>query len=125
MPDGKRRYIATQGCLLHTIPDFWLMALQQESSIIVMITQVVEEGKVRIVQYFNFKKYKKKHGFKPTFCYYSFKITKLLQISVDIACMLHELLRCFITGAFMNVFSTICICISDEMCYLIFTLFLL
>jgi len=46
MPGGQRKYIATQGCLLLTIPDFWLMALQQECSIIVMITKTVEDGKV-------------------------------------------------------------------------------
>ena len=46
MPDGWRRYIATQGCLLHTVQDFWLMALQQKSSIIVMVTKIVEDGKV-------------------------------------------------------------------------------
>jgi len=49
MPGGRRRYIASQGCLLHTIQDFWLMALQQESSIIVMITKIVEDGKVIIM----------------------------------------------------------------------------
>jgi len=51
MPGGKRRYIATQGCLLHTIQDFWLMAVQQQSSIIVMFTKVIEDGKVSTLLY--------------------------------------------------------------------------
>jgi len=46
VPGGQRRYIATQGCLLQTVNDFWLMAFQQKSSIIVMITKIVEDGKV-------------------------------------------------------------------------------
>jgi len=54
MPNGERRYIATQGCLHHTIPDFWLMAFQQESCIIVMITKVVEDGKVVIFLFCTF-----------------------------------------------------------------------
>jgi len=46
IPGGQKRYIATQGCLQNTISDFWLMAFQQDSSIIVMITQIIEDGKV-------------------------------------------------------------------------------
>ena len=46
VPGGKKRYIATQGCLHQTIPDFWLMAFQQDCSVIVMITRIVEDGKV-------------------------------------------------------------------------------
>lgn len=53
MPRGYRRYIATQGCLLHTSQDFWLMALQQECSIIVMITNIVEDGKNKCALYWS------------------------------------------------------------------------
>jgi len=40
------KYVAAQGCLLHTIQDFWLMAMEQKSSVIVMVTKIVEDGKV-------------------------------------------------------------------------------
>lgn len=51
IPGGMKRYIATQGCLHQTISDFWLMAFQQDSSIIVMITKIVEDGKNKCALY--------------------------------------------------------------------------
>uniref|UniRef100_UPI00398E6825 receptor-type tyrosine-protein phosphatase epsilon-like n=1 Tax=Pristiophorus japonicus TaxID=55135 RepID=UPI00398E6825 len=39
-------YIATQGPLLHTIADFWQLIWQENSSIIVMLTNLYENGKV-------------------------------------------------------------------------------
>jgi len=47
IPGGEKSYIATQGCLHQTVADFWLMAFQQDSCIIVMITRIVEDGKVK------------------------------------------------------------------------------
>ena len=42
----KKTYIATQGCLLNTIVDFWRMVLQEDCRIIVMTTKLIERGKV-------------------------------------------------------------------------------
>ena len=39
-------YIATQGCLLTTVTDFWRMVWQEKCAIIVMTTKEVERGKV-------------------------------------------------------------------------------
>ena len=47
--DGFRRpsaYIATQGPMKNTTDLFWRMVYEQKSSIIVMITHLVENGKV-------------------------------------------------------------------------------
>lgn len=40
-------YIATQGCLPNTIPDFWHMVYQENTRVIVMTTKEMERGKVR------------------------------------------------------------------------------
>ena len=39
-------YIATQGCLAHTMGDFWRMILQENTRVIIMTTKIVENGKV-------------------------------------------------------------------------------
>ena len=45
------RYIATQGPLSSTCVDFWYMVWEQESPLIIMLTTVVERGRVKCHQY--------------------------------------------------------------------------
>lgn len=44
-------YIATQGPLPHTVHDFWAMVWQERAPAIVMITNLVEDAKVKCEQY--------------------------------------------------------------------------
>lgn len=46
-------YIATQGCLLNTIQDFWHMVYQENTRVIVMTTKEMERGKVCYLKLFN------------------------------------------------------------------------
>lgn len=45
------RYIATQGPLSTTVEDFWQMVLEQESTLIVMLTTLVERGRAKCHKY--------------------------------------------------------------------------
>ncbi|XP_041041318.1 receptor-type tyrosine-protein phosphatase alpha-like [Carcharodon carcharias] len=52
--DGYKKsnyYIATQGPLLHTIVDFWEMIWQENSTVIVMLTNLIEQDKPKCEQY--------------------------------------------------------------------------
>lgn len=49
--EPKKMYIATQGCLLSTVSDFWRMTWQENSRVIVVTTKEVERGKNKVVKY--------------------------------------------------------------------------
>jgi tyrosine-protein phosphatase non-receptor type 4 len=56
IPNGTiNRYIATQGPLSNTVKDFWRMVQQESSHLIVMLTTVMERGRLKCHQVnFNF-----------------------------------------------------------------------
>ncbi|KAF4521553.1 hypothetical protein B566_EDAN001273 [Ephemera danica] len=45
------RYIATQGPLPSTVSDFWQMVIEAQSTLVVMLTTVVERGRVKCHKY--------------------------------------------------------------------------
>ncbi|XP_043935559.1 tyrosine-protein phosphatase non-receptor type 6 isoform X2 [Protopterus annectens] len=48
---GGKMYIATQGCLLATVNDFWQMVWQENTRVIIMTTMEVEKGRNKCVPY--------------------------------------------------------------------------
>lgn len=42
----EKSYIATQGPMINTVNDFWQMAWQEDSPVIVMITKLKEKNEV-------------------------------------------------------------------------------
>lgn len=45
------RYIATQGPLSSTVSDFWQMVLEAGSTLVVMLTTLIERGRAKCHQY--------------------------------------------------------------------------
>ncbi|XP_037532531.1 tyrosine-protein phosphatase non-receptor type 6 [Nematolebias whitei] len=50
---GQKVYIATQGCLVTTVNDFWQMVWQENTAVIVMTTREVEKGRNKCVPYWS------------------------------------------------------------------------
>lgn len=49
--DCVNRYIATQGPLPNTLIEFWRMVQQESSNFIVMLTTIIERGRIKCQQY--------------------------------------------------------------------------
>lgn len=49
--DCVNRYIATQGPLPNTVLEFWRMVQQESSNFIVMLTTIMERGRMKCFQY--------------------------------------------------------------------------
>ena len=49
---SPREYIATQGPMMGTITDFWRMMWEQKSTVIVMLSDLTEKGRVSRIFFF-------------------------------------------------------------------------
>uniref|UniRef100_A0A5S6R6F7 Tyrosine-protein phosphatase domain-containing protein n=1 Tax=Trichuris muris TaxID=70415 RepID=A0A5S6R6F7_TRIMR len=66
MPQNKCRYILTQAPLPDTIQDFWAMVWQENVSMIVCLTKILERGKTKTQEYWPTccgKQYHQRYGF--------------------------------------------------------------
>uniref|UniRef100_A0A1A9W0Q5 protein-tyrosine-phosphatase n=1 Tax=Glossina brevipalpis TaxID=37001 RepID=A0A1A9W0Q5_9MUSC len=61
-PEELKTYIATQGCLTNTIVDFWNMIWQENTRVIIMITEEFERGKSKCARYWTNKGETKQFG---------------------------------------------------------------
>jgi protein tyrosine phosphatase len=55
VPNSEKAYIATQGPIPETTPDFWRMVWEKKSSVILMLTRVVESDVLKCHQYWPHK----------------------------------------------------------------------
>jgi protein tyrosine phosphatase len=63
VPDGSvNRYIATQGPLSSTCDDFWQMVWEQNCSLIIMVTPLIEAGRVKCHKYWPEEKEEVRYG---------------------------------------------------------------
>ncbi|XP_072448404.1 receptor-type tyrosine-protein phosphatase mu-like, partial [Chiloscyllium punctatum] len=58
----RKYYIATQGPLSHTIADFWEMIWQEDSNIIIMLTNLIEQDKPKCEQYWPDQHQRERYG---------------------------------------------------------------
>lgn len=52
LPGTQKQYIAAQGPLENTIGDFWQMIAEQDSSVIIMLTRLIENGRNKCAKYY-------------------------------------------------------------------------
>ncbi|XP_017776427.1 PREDICTED: receptor-type tyrosine-protein phosphatase alpha-like [Nicrophorus vespilloides] len=69
----ENMYIATQGPLKTTFTDFWRMVWQESASIIVMLTNLVENDKAKCEKYWPEERTAKKYGYIKVYCKKSVK----------------------------------------------------
>uniref|UniRef100_A0A5S6Q3U3 Tyrosine-protein phosphatase domain-containing protein n=1 Tax=Trichuris muris TaxID=70415 RepID=A0A5S6Q3U3_TRIMR len=65
MPNARCRYIMTQAPLPETTADFWSMVWQENVSLIVCLTKIFEQGKMKTLEYWPTscgKQFHQKHG---------------------------------------------------------------
>eukprot|EP01091_Cochliopodium_minus_P013137 TRINITY_DN414_c0_g1_i1.p1 TRINITY_DN414_c0_g1~~TRINITY_DN414_c0_g1_i1.p1 ORF type:complete len:326 (-),score=79.42 TRINITY_DN414_c0_g1_i1:27-1004(-) len=58
----EKEYIATQGPLKETVNDFWRMVYEQKSNVIVMLTKLIEDEKIKCYRYWPTKNKVKTYG---------------------------------------------------------------
>lgn len=63
VPSGVvNRYIATQGPLVSTCDDFWQMVWEQNCSLVIMVTPLIEGGRIKCHKYWPDEKEEIRHG---------------------------------------------------------------
>lgn len=50
---GRKLFICAQGPLSHTVADFWRMIYEHKVSVVVMLTGIEEQGKIKCAQYWS------------------------------------------------------------------------